>query len=201
MSAHMPIQSERLAPGRAAGEDWARIDPSVLAAEGRRLQARAMVEALATGWRLPLGCRRPRGRGPATAGTARQALRAEPGGPAPLPAGRSAARRHRPAPRRHRARGRRPASRSADAAPSGDGGATARGQARAVAGRPGQQQPTGPATTHSRPGRLTAAELAGSLAREGSIGSVATQVDQPVDQGDEDPAAHDVTERDRNQVG
>lgn len=51
MSAHMPMQSERLAPGGAAGEDWARIDPSVLAAEGRRLQARAMVEALATGWR------------------------------------------------------------------------------------------------------------------------------------------------------
>ena len=55
MSAHMPMQSERLAPGRAAGEDWARIDPSVLAAEGRRLQARAMVEALATGWRCPRG--------------------------------------------------------------------------------------------------------------------------------------------------
>ena len=51
MGAHMPMQSERLAPGRAAGEDWARIDPSVFVAEGRRLQARAMVEALATGWR------------------------------------------------------------------------------------------------------------------------------------------------------
>ncbi len=51
MGAHMPVQSERLAPGRASGEDWARIDPTVFIAEGRRLQARVMAEALATGWR------------------------------------------------------------------------------------------------------------------------------------------------------
>ena len=51
MGAHMPVQSERLAPGRASGEDWARIDPAVFIAEGRRLQARVMAEALATGWR------------------------------------------------------------------------------------------------------------------------------------------------------
>ena len=51
MGAHMPMPSERLAPGRAAGEDWAQIDPRVFVAEGRRLQARATVEALATGWR------------------------------------------------------------------------------------------------------------------------------------------------------
>ena len=51
MGAHMPMPSERLAPGRAAGEGWARIDPRVFVAEGRRLQARATVEALATGWR------------------------------------------------------------------------------------------------------------------------------------------------------
>ena len=51
MGAHLPMPSERLAPGRAAGEDWARIDPRVFVAEGRRLQARATVEALATGWR------------------------------------------------------------------------------------------------------------------------------------------------------
>ena len=51
MGAQMPVQSERLAPGRASGEDWARIDPTVFIAEGRRLQARVMAEALATGWR------------------------------------------------------------------------------------------------------------------------------------------------------
>ena len=50
MGAHMPMQSERLAPCRAAGEDWARIDPRVFVAEGRRLQARATVEALGAGW-------------------------------------------------------------------------------------------------------------------------------------------------------
>jgi uncharacterized protein YjiS (DUF1127 family) len=44
------MPSERLASGHAAGEDWARIDPNVFVAEGRRLQARAMVEALVTGW-------------------------------------------------------------------------------------------------------------------------------------------------------
>jgi uncharacterized protein YjiS (DUF1127 family) len=51
VGAHLPMPSERLARGRAAGEDWARIDPRVFVAEGRRLQARATVEALATGWR------------------------------------------------------------------------------------------------------------------------------------------------------
>ena len=51
MSAHMPVQSAPPAPGRGDGEDWARIDPTVFMAEGRRLQARAMIEALATGWR------------------------------------------------------------------------------------------------------------------------------------------------------
>jgi uncharacterized protein YjiS (DUF1127 family) len=51
MSAHMPVQSERLASDRSAGEDWARIDPTVFVAEGRRLQARAMAEALGAGWR------------------------------------------------------------------------------------------------------------------------------------------------------
>jgi uncharacterized protein YjiS (DUF1127 family) len=45
MGAHMPVQSERLAPARASGEDWARIDPTVFIAEGRRLQARVMAEA------------------------------------------------------------------------------------------------------------------------------------------------------------
>jgi uncharacterized protein YjiS (DUF1127 family) len=45
MGAHMPVQSERLASPRSAGEDWARIDPTVFMAEGRRLQARAMAEA------------------------------------------------------------------------------------------------------------------------------------------------------------
>ena len=55
MGAHMPVQSERLTPGRASGEDWARIDPTVFIAEGRRLQARAMAEALATGWRGSAG--------------------------------------------------------------------------------------------------------------------------------------------------
>ena len=51
MGAHMPVQSERLTPGRASGEDWARVDSTALMAEGRRLQAQAMAEALATGWR------------------------------------------------------------------------------------------------------------------------------------------------------
>ena len=44
MGAHMPVQSERLA-SPSAREDWARIDPTVFMAEGRRLQARAMAEA------------------------------------------------------------------------------------------------------------------------------------------------------------
>ena len=35
MGAHLPMPSERLARGRAAGEDWARIDPRVFVAEGR----------------------------------------------------------------------------------------------------------------------------------------------------------------------
>ena len=51
MGAHMPVQSERLTPGRASSEDWARVDSTALMAEGRRLQAQAMAEALATGWR------------------------------------------------------------------------------------------------------------------------------------------------------
>jgi uncharacterized protein YjiS (DUF1127 family) len=50
MGAQMPMQSERR-PGRSVGEDWAGIDPRVFVAEGRRLQARAMIEALAAGWR------------------------------------------------------------------------------------------------------------------------------------------------------
>jgi uncharacterized protein YjiS (DUF1127 family) len=45
MSAHLPVQSERLASPPSGGEDWARIDPTVFMAEGRRLQARAMAEA------------------------------------------------------------------------------------------------------------------------------------------------------------
>jgi uncharacterized protein YjiS (DUF1127 family) len=45
MGAHMPVQSERLASPPSAREDWARIDPTVFMAEGRRLQARAMAEA------------------------------------------------------------------------------------------------------------------------------------------------------------
>jgi uncharacterized protein YjiS (DUF1127 family) len=51
MGAHMPVQSERPAPDRSPGEDWARIDPTVFVAEGRRLQARAMAEAIGHGWR------------------------------------------------------------------------------------------------------------------------------------------------------
>jgi uncharacterized protein YjiS (DUF1127 family) len=45
VGAHMPVRSERLAPGRASGEDWTWIDPTVFMAEGRRLHARAMAEA------------------------------------------------------------------------------------------------------------------------------------------------------------
>jgi uncharacterized protein YjiS (DUF1127 family) len=45
MGAHMPVRPERLAPGRASGEDWTRIDPTVFVAEGRRLHGRAMAEA------------------------------------------------------------------------------------------------------------------------------------------------------------
>src|SRR5262245_6051299 len=51
MGAHMPMQSERLAPDRSSDEDWGRIDPTVLVAEGRRLQARAMAEVIGHGWR------------------------------------------------------------------------------------------------------------------------------------------------------
>jgi uncharacterized protein YjiS (DUF1127 family) len=51
MGAHTPVQSERLAPDHCAGEDWPRIDPAVLVAEGSRLQARARVEAILAGWR------------------------------------------------------------------------------------------------------------------------------------------------------
>jgi uncharacterized protein YjiS (DUF1127 family) len=50
MSAYTPVQSDpHGAPSRAAGEEWARIDPRVFVAAGRRLQARAMVEALRWG--------------------------------------------------------------------------------------------------------------------------------------------------------
>ncbi len=51
MGAHMPVQSERLAADSSSGEDWARIDPTVFMAEGRRLHARAVAEALGAGWR------------------------------------------------------------------------------------------------------------------------------------------------------
>jgi uncharacterized protein YjiS (DUF1127 family) len=51
MGVHMPVQSERLAPDRSPGDDWGRIDPTVLVAEGRRLQARAMAEVIGHGWR------------------------------------------------------------------------------------------------------------------------------------------------------
>ena len=127
MGAHMPMQSERLAPGRAAGEDWARIDPTVFVAEGaafrrgpwsRRSPPVGAVSAGSTASRPWSG----------DCGNGSPAVRAQPGGPPALAPGRSAARRHRPAPRRHRARGRRPAGRSAGAAPGGDGGAAARGQ-------------------------------------------------------------------------
>ena len=50
MRAHMQIQSERLARG-SGNEEWARIDPLVYVAEARRLQARAMAQALGAGWR------------------------------------------------------------------------------------------------------------------------------------------------------
>jgi uncharacterized protein YjiS (DUF1127 family) len=48
--AQVQIQSERLARG-SGSEEWARIDPLVYVAEARRLQARAMAEALGAGWR------------------------------------------------------------------------------------------------------------------------------------------------------
>jgi uncharacterized protein YjiS (DUF1127 family) len=50
MGAQMQIQPERLARG-SGNEEWARIDPTVYVAEARRLQARAMAEALGAGWR------------------------------------------------------------------------------------------------------------------------------------------------------
>jgi uncharacterized protein YjiS (DUF1127 family) len=50
MRAQMQIQPERLARG-SGNEEWARIDPLVYVAEARRLQARAMAEALGAGWR------------------------------------------------------------------------------------------------------------------------------------------------------
>jgi uncharacterized protein YjiS (DUF1127 family) len=50
MRAQMQIQSERLARG-SGNEEWARIDPLVYVAEARRLQARAMAETIAAGWR------------------------------------------------------------------------------------------------------------------------------------------------------
>lgn len=50
MSAHMQGQSERLARG-PANEEWARIDPVVYLAEGRRRQAQAMAATIGAGWR------------------------------------------------------------------------------------------------------------------------------------------------------
>ena len=50
MSAHKQGQSERLARGPAT-EEWARIDPVVYLAEGRRRQAQAMAATIGAGWR------------------------------------------------------------------------------------------------------------------------------------------------------
>jgi uncharacterized protein YjiS (DUF1127 family) len=50
MRAQMQVQSERLARG-PADEQWARIDPIVYLAEGRRRQAQAMAAAIGAGWR------------------------------------------------------------------------------------------------------------------------------------------------------
>jgi uncharacterized protein YjiS (DUF1127 family) len=50
MHARMPNRSE-LARGRAAPEDWARIDPTVYVTAARRLQAQATAEAIGAGWR------------------------------------------------------------------------------------------------------------------------------------------------------
>ena len=50
MRAQVQVQSERLARG-PANEQWARIDPIIYLAEGRRRQARAMAEALGAGSR------------------------------------------------------------------------------------------------------------------------------------------------------
>jgi uncharacterized protein YjiS (DUF1127 family) len=50
MSAHMRTEPERLARGPAT-EEWARIDPMIYITAARRLQAQAMAEAAATGWR------------------------------------------------------------------------------------------------------------------------------------------------------
>ena len=50
MRAQMQVQSDRLARG-FANEEWARIDPIVYLAEGRRRQARAMAEAIGAGRR------------------------------------------------------------------------------------------------------------------------------------------------------
>lgn len=50
MRAQMYIETERLARGPATKE-WARIDPIVYLTTARRLQARAMSEALGAGWR------------------------------------------------------------------------------------------------------------------------------------------------------
>src|SRR5918996_818687 len=50
MRAHMQIPSERLGRGPAP-EEWARIDPIVYLTAARRLQARAMSEAIGAGWR------------------------------------------------------------------------------------------------------------------------------------------------------
>ncbi len=50
MRAQMQVRSERPARG-AVNEEWARIDPIVYLAEGRRRQARAMAEAIGAGAR------------------------------------------------------------------------------------------------------------------------------------------------------
>ena len=103
MGAHMPVQSERLAPlphartGRGSTRpcSWPR-DAASRRGPWPRLSAR-----LQTASRPWCG----------DCGNARQEVRAEAGGPLKGGAGRPPPRRHRPAPRRHRARGRRPAGR------------------------------------------------------------------------------------------
>jgi uncharacterized protein YjiS (DUF1127 family) len=50
MRAQMQVQPQRLARG-SGDEERARIEPLLYVAEARRLQARAMAEALGVGWR------------------------------------------------------------------------------------------------------------------------------------------------------
>ena len=137
--------------------------------------------------RLARRCRRPRGRGPTSAGTARQTIRAN----------RAVQLLSRLDDRLLADIGLRRADielavdgRLADPrvpAPRGAGGATARGQSAGRCRRaPANSNQPALATTRSSTWPPDAAELAGSSACEGAIGSVAAQVDQPVDQGDED---------------